>query len=62
MNQDLLRKRTEMFLRTLNLPISRFAKVIGIERSSYYKWKKRCFDFGELRAAKIDEYLSKFGF
>lgn len=62
MNQDLLRKRTEKFMKTLNLPISRFAKVIGIERSTYYKWIKGNFDFGERRAAIVDEFLSRFGF
>ena len=62
MNQEILRKRTVKFMNTLKLPISRFAQVIGIERSTYYKWIKAEFDFGERRAAIVDEYLRRFGF
>ena len=62
MNQNELRKRTENFMRTLNLPISRFAKNIGIERSTYYRWIKGEFDFGEHRAVIVDEFISRFGF
>ena len=62
LNQNLLRKRTSEFMSTLNLPISRFAKVVGIERTSYYKWIKGNFDFGERRAAAVDEFLKRFGF
>lgn len=62
MNQDILRKRTKEFIETLKLPISRFSSVIGIERSTYYKWIKGEFDLGEKRTAIIDEYLKRFGF
>lgn len=62
MNQDNLRKRMIEFINTLKLPISRFSKVIGFERSTYYKWIKSEFDFGERRAAIVDEYLRRFGF
>lgn len=61
-NQDKLRKRTAEFIDTLKLPISRFSKVIGIERSTYYKWIKGEFDFGERRVSIVDEYLKRFGF
>ena len=49
-------------METLKLPISRFSKVIGIERSTYYKWIKGEFDFGERREAIVDDYLRRFGF
>lgn len=62
MNQDYLRKRVKEFMETLKLPISRFSKVIGIERSTYYKWIKGEFDFGERRKAIVDDYLRRFGF
>lgn len=61
MNQDYLRRRVKEFMETLKLPISRFSKVIGIERSTYYKWIKGEFDFGERREAIVDDYLRRFG-
>lgn len=62
MNQKILRERTERFLKTLGLPISSFAKSIGIDRSTYYRWKNGEFNFGERRYYTIDEYLKKYGF
>lgn len=61
-NQNTLRERTKKFIEELNLPISRFAKRIGIARESYYRWQKGDFNFGEARAEQIDRYLSKYGF
>lgn len=62
LNQDALRRRTSKFISELNLPISRFAKCIGFDRTSYYKWMKCDFDLGEIKAEKIDEFLKRFGF
>lgn len=62
MNQDELRKRTMIFVETLHLPISRFARVIGFERGTYYKWVKGELNFGEQKCLLIDEYLKRFGF
>lgn len=62
MNQDVLRQRVKHFMETLTLPISRFAGLIGFERSSYYRWIKGEFDFCEKRALQIDEFLKQFGF
>ena len=62
LNQDILRQRTKAFVETLNLPISRLAKSVGFERSTYYRWIKGEFDLGERRGKAIDEYLKKFGF
>lgn len=61
-NQDSLRNRTKTFVETLNLPISRLAKSVGFERSTYYRWVKGEFDLGERLSVAIDEYLKKFGF
>lgn len=62
MNQETLRKRTKKFMEELRLPKSRLAKTLDFERSSYYKWINGDFDFGERRAAALDDYLKKFGF
>lgn len=62
MNQDLLRERTKNFINELNLPISRFAKTIGFERSTYYRWIKGHINFGEQKVKAIDEYIGRFGF
>lgn len=62
MNQDSLRNRTKTFVETLNLPISRLAKSVGFERSTYYRWVKGEFDLGERLSIAIDEHLKKFGF
>lgn len=61
-NQDSLRNRTKTFVEILNLPISRLAKSVGFERSTYYRWVKGEFDLGERLSIAIDEYLKKFGF
>lgn len=61
-NQTTLRERTKEFLEELNLPISRFAKRIGIARETYYRWQKGDFDFSEARAEQIDVYLKRYGF
>lgn len=61
-NQDSLRKRTKTFVEILNLPISRLAKSVGFERSTYYRWVKGEFDLGERLSIAIDEYLKKFRF
>lgn len=61
-NQNALRERTKAFIQELNLPISRFAKRIGIARESYYRWQKGDFNFGEQRAEQIDKYLQRYGF
>ncbi len=62
MNQNLLRECARKFIEELKLPISRLAKSIGIERTSYYKWVRGDFDFGEARAKALDEYIRRFGF
>ncbi len=62
MNQNLLRERTKRFIDELKLPISRLSKSIGFERTSYYKWVRGDFDFGEARAKALDEYIRRFGF
>lgn len=51
-----------IFVETLHLPISRFARVIGFERGTYYKWVKGELNFGEQKCLLIDEYLKRFGF
>lgn len=61
-NQNLLRERVKTFKDELNLPISKFAKAIGFERSIYYKWIKGDFNFGAIKAQRIDEYLRRYGF
>lgn len=61
-NQNDLRKRVIKFREELNLPIVSFCKNVDIERSTYYKWIRQYFDFGEERAKRIDEYLKRFGF
>jgi len=62
MNQDELRERTKKFIAELNLPISRFARSIGFERATYYKWIKGDFDFGSEKCMRINEHLQRFGF
>lgn len=62
MSQNTLRERVQAFRNELNLPISKFAQAIGFERSLYYKWIKGEFDFGSVKAKRIDEYLSRYGF
>ena len=62
MKKEELRTRTKNFMNTLHLPISRFAKTIGIARETYYRWINGDFDFGETRAKAVDEFISQFGF
>ena len=61
-NQNILRERVKVFRNELHLPVSKFAQAIGFERSIYYKWIKGEFNFGELKAKRIDTYLNRFGF
>lgn len=62
MNQEQLKKRTKQFTSELNLPISRLAKNIGFDRSTYYKWLKGEKVFSETTLKKIDNYLKTYGF
>lgn len=62
MSQNILRERVQAFINELNLPISKFAQAIGFERSIYYRWIKGNFDFGAVKAKRIDEYLRRYGF
>lgn len=62
MNQEQLKKRAKRFTDELNLPISRFAKNIGFDRSTYYKWLKGEKVFSETTLKKIDNYLKTYGF
>lgn len=62
MNQDTIIDRTIYFLNESTLPISRFARAIGIDRSTYYRWVKHDLNFSEKRLVVIDEFLKKFGF
>lgn len=61
-NQNLLRERTQTFLSELHLPVTKFVANVGIARTTYYRWQKGDFDFGEQRAAQIDSYLKRYGF
>lgn len=62
MNQDLLKTRVEKFISELNLPISRFAKSIGFDRTAYYKWMKGVYNFSAETLQKIENHISKFGY
>lgn len=62
MNQEQLQKRVKQFIGELNLPISRLAKNIGFDRSTYYKWLKGEKVFSETTLKKIDNYLKTYGF
>ena len=63
MNNELLRKRAKRFINELNLPIARFAKNVGFDRSTYYKWLKGNEKvFSENTLQKIDNYLRTYGF
>ena len=62
MNQNMLRERVQRFRSELKLPVSKFAAAIGFERSIYYRWIKNEFDFGEVKAKRIDEFLRRYGF
>lgn len=62
MNQNLLRERVQAFRNEIHLPISKFAQAIGFERSIYYRWIKGEFEFGAVKAKRIDDYLRRYGF
>lgn len=62
MNQNLLRERVQAFRNEIHLPISKFAQAIGFERSIDYRWIKGEFDFGAVKAKRIDDYLRRYGF
>jgi hypothetical protein len=61
-NQNDLRERVLTFRNELLLPVSKFAQAIGFERSVYYRWISGEFDFGAVKAKKIDDYLRRYGF
>lgn len=61
-NQDQLRERTKFMMKTLDYKVSCFARQIGFCRESYYKWINGTFDFGEEKAQKINEFLTRYGF
>lgn len=55
-------ERIEKFRSELGIPVTAFAKNIGIATNTYYKWVHGYFSLSTSKLERIDDYLSRYGF
>lgn len=55
-------KRIGKFRSELGIPVTAFAKNVGISANTYYKWIHGYFSLSTSKLERIDNYLSRYGF
>lgn len=57
-----LQKRCKQMITELSIPVTAFCRKVNISASAYYAWHRGTMDFSATTLARIEEYLSRYGF
>lgn len=57
-----LQNRCKQMIIELGIPVTAFCRKVNISASAYYAWHRGTMDFSESTLARIEEYLSRYGF
>lgn len=57
LNNEQLRKETRLLKALNEVSYAEMAEMIGISRSSFSNWLNKNYDFGEERAAQLEELI-----
>lgn len=57
-----LYERCENFRKELGTPLTVFLLKIGISKTAYYRWRDGNLALGKQTLARIENYISKYGF
>ena len=57
-----LRERCKTFLNTLQTPVTKFCRQIGISPSSFYQWQRGFFELSTETQQRINNFLIRYGF
>lgn len=57
-----LQKRCKTMLAELGIPVTVFCRKINLSTCAYYGWQKDELRLSDATLARIDNYLSKYGF
>lgn len=57
-----LQKRCKQMIKELGIPVTAFCRKVNISASAYYAWHRGTMDLSASTLARIEEYLSRYGF
>lgn len=59
---DTLQRRCTRFLDALGVPVTSFARMVGLSPSSVHKWRSGILKLSESTLQRIDHLLSTYDF
>ena len=57
-----LAQRCDNFVKTLGVPITKFCKNIGLSRTALYDWQHGKLKLSDNTLARIEQYITQYGF
>lgn len=57
-----IKERTLTFMDEVGVPVSAFAKNVGLSASTLYKWRLDLIEISSPALQRIDDYLKRFGY
>lgn len=57
-----LKERCKKMLEELGIPVTVFCRKVNISASAYYSWHRETIDLSTSTLARIEKYITKYGF
>lgn len=57
-----LKERCKKMLEELGIPVTVFCRKVNISASAYYAWHRGTIDLSASTLARVEKYITKYGF